>query len=98
MTRLLILTVALALGLLARAASADECTTWEVLSKRLAEREGQAIAYGGLITDTSMMQIWVSGRTGTWTVLEVLIDGTTCIVRVGDNWQDWWSEPPGVPG
>ncbi|WP_161490477.1 hypothetical protein [Roseovarius indicus] len=45
-----------------------------------------------------MLQIWRDDRSGRWTVLEVLVDGTTCIVRVGEYWQDWHAEPPGVPG
>ncbi|WP_138179438.1 hypothetical protein [Roseovarius indicus] len=98
MTRLLIVAIFLALAVLAKAAVAGECTTYDILSKRLAEREGQVLAFGGLITDTSMLQIWRDDRSGRWTVLEVLVDGTTCIVRVGEYWQDWHAEPPGVPG
>ncbi|KRS17545.1 hypothetical protein XM52_13810 [Roseovarius indicus] len=92
---------ALALWVLLRAAApafAGECTTYDILSKRLAEREGQVLAFGGLITDTSMLQIWRDVRSGRWTALEVLVDGTTCIVRVGEYWQDWHAEAPGVPG
>lgn len=99
MTRILIFVLGvLGVVVLAKAAFAGECTTYDILSKRLVEREGQVLAFGGLITDTSMLQIWRDVPSGRWTVLEVLVDGTTCIVRVGEYWQDWYAEPPGVPG
>ena len=32
------------------------------------------------------MQLWASDRTGTWTVVRYLVDGTSCVVDQGKGW------------
>ncbi len=43
---------------------------------------------GGLAGSTAIFEIWVSEATGTWTILTTTPDGETCVMAVGDSWQD----------
>lgn len=43
----------------------------------------------GLSGTDRMMEIWVNGETGTWTLLFAYPDGMSCIVATGQFWQDF---------
>ncbi|WGF87011.1 hypothetical protein [Marinivivus vitaminiproducens] len=42
----------------------------------------------GLKTDGDLLQIFASRKTGTWTVLSIRPDGTSCVVAAGRSWQE----------
>ncbi len=42
----------------------------------------------GLESDTKMVEIWTSEKSGTWTILITQADGQTCIAAAGRNWLD----------
>ncbi len=44
---------------------------------------------GGLAGPTAIFEIWASDKPPhTWTILKTTPNGLTCIMAVGDGWQD----------
>lgn len=54
------------------------------LSKQYAERPVGV----GLKTDGNVLQIFASRKTGTWTLLSIRPDGTSCVIAAGQHWQE----------
>lgn len=99
MTRLLILAVALALAMLAKAAVAQDCEHVDAMQDRLLAVQDKRLGYSGLVRGGgAYLEIWINPRTGEWAVLAIHPNHVACLAAEGDGWQDWWSEPPGVPG
>jgi hypothetical protein len=90
-TRLLTTTV-LILGVAAIApapASAQEaCGTREAVVAKLSEKYGEVRRGGGLSSPTEVFEIWASATTGSWTILKTTPNGLSCIMAVGNGWQD----------
>lgn len=98
MTRLLILACALALAVLAKAAAAQDCEHVDAMHDRLLF-EGKRLGYSGLLRGGGVyVEVWINHATGDWAAISILPDHLACLSALGDGWQDWWSEPPGVPG
>ena len=55
-------------------------TLTEVLG---AERQGM-----GLRDPDTMLEIWVTRRNGEWLIVQNYANGTSCIVAMGDHWED----------
>ncbi len=55
---------------------------------KLSEDYGEIRHGGGLASPTAIIEIWASEATGTWTILKTTPNGFTCIMAVGDGWQD----------
>ncbi len=64
------------------------CGTRDVVVGKLDKIYGEVRRGGGLAGPTAIIEIWVSEATGTWTILKTTPNGLTCIMAVGDNWQD----------
>ena len=47
----------------------------------------------GLQADGRMMQIFASETTGSWTIVSTTVNGTSCIVAMGEAWQALPSGP-----
>ncbi len=56
--------------------------------EELGETYGEVRRGGGLAGPTAIYEIWASEATGTWTILKTTPNGFTCIMAVGDGWQD----------
>ncbi len=41
----------------------------------------------GLQSPTSLIEIWSSDETGSWTMLLSKADGTSCVIASGVSWQ-----------
>lgn len=96
MTRILILTIAIALAILTKPAAAQSrCAPYDAISANLIQKYGERRAHGGLRSTTQAMEIWVNDETGTWTVLIITPANVSCVVAAGAFWQDW---KPGQPG
>ena len=54
-------------------------TLTEVLG---AERQGM-----GLRDPDTMLEVWVSRRSGDWLIVQNYANGTSCVVAMGENWE-----------
>lgn len=55
---------------------------------KLGEKYGEVRRGGGLTGSTAIFEIWASEQTGTWTILKTTPDGFSCVMAVGQGWQD----------
>ena len=54
----------------------------------LGEKYGEVRRGGGLTGSTAIFEIWASEATGSWTILKTTPNGLTCVMAVGEGWQD----------
>ena len=74
-------------------AYAASCAKRETVVERLQEKFSEQLAAGGLQATRpveTMVEVWVSPETGTFTVLLTNPNGTTCIMAAGT---DFFSQP-----
>ena len=64
------------------------CGTRDSVVEKLGDKYGEVSSGGGLAGPTAHIEIWASEATGTWTILKTTPNGFTCIMAVGDGWQD----------
>ncbi len=64
------------------------CGTRDSIVAKLGDKYGEVRRGGGLAGPTAIFEIWASEATGTWTILKTTPDGITCLIAVGDGWQD----------
>ncbi len=64
------------------------CGTRDSVVAKLGEKYGEIRRGGGLAGPTAIFEVWASEATGTWTILKTSPNGLTCIMAVGDGWQD----------
>jgi len=69
------------------------CGTRDAVVAKLGEKYGEVRRGGGLAGPTAIFEIWASEATGTWTILMTTPNGLTCVMAVGDAWQDDAGEP-----
>lgn len=82
--------------LFATGAQASNCANRDHVVDRLESKYSEQLAAGGLQSSAqsdSMVEIWASPETGTFTVLMTLANGLTCIVASGT---DFFTENPVV--
>ncbi len=95
-----IVTAALVFGTLALAPPVQAqalCAERSVITDRLESRFHETYQGGGLQSTTSLVEIWSSDETGTWTLLLSRADGTSCVIASGQNWQfDQTEEVAGI--
>ena len=72
------------------------CGTRDAVVAQLGDKYGEARHGGGLAGPTAIFEVWASEETGTWTILKTTPNGLTCVMAVGDDWQEDTS-PPGGP-
>ncbi len=99
-----ILTIsALVLGMAAAAPPVAQaqmvCGARDSVVAKLGEKYGEIRHGGGLAGPTAIFEIRASEATGSWTILKTTPNGLTCIIAVGDAWQDDAGEltPTGSP-
>ncbi len=103
MYRRILITSVLILGMAAvgppDAQSQMACGTRDSVVAKLGEKYGEVRRGGGLTGSTAIFEIWASEATRTWTILKTTPNGMTCIMAVGDDWQDDAGEaiPAGDP-
>ncbi len=56
--------------------------------EQLSRAYGEARKGAGLAGQAALFEVWASNATGTWTILKTYPNGTTCIMAVGEGWQD----------
>lgn len=68
-------------------AQSAKCGARDAIVKRLQNNYGEARTGAGLSNSNSMIEIFASEETGTWTILITRPDGQSCLVAAGDSWQ-----------
>lgn len=92
------LAIALALGATAVTATAAgaqsaACGSREEMTERLKRTFGEAQTGLGLVSAASVIEVWSSKETGTWTILMTDPDGQSCLVAAGEAWKTVpWNE------
>lgn len=71
----------------APAAAQPVCGDRSEITARLASKYGERPAGMGLSHSNTMIELFVSDDTGTWTVLLTTPSGRTCLVSAGEYWQ-----------
>lgn len=76
-------------------ARATTCADHAVVVARLAEAYGESRQSMALAGDDSVIEIFASRRTGTWTMTLTRAGGPTCLIAAGTAFE-WLQEP--LPG
>lgn len=70
--------------------SCDDSTR---LSSMLSERIGAERQGMGLRDPETTLEIWVTERNGEWLIVQNYANGTSCIVAMGEYWEDIQIDP-----
>ena len=75
---------------LASAGSPDDadrfCAERGKVVAMLTDHYGETYLGGGLHSDDSVFEIWLSEHKKTWTILMTMSSGQACVVAVGTDW------------
>lgn len=95
--RLACLTMTAALTASATGAlAATACANRTTVVERLASRYGETLQSMGLHRDNSVIEVYASNSTGTWTILVTRPDGVACLLASGEMWENHGAgEEPG---
>lgn len=86
---------AVTLGLLgATTAAAQTCAPREMVVDRLAERYGETRQSMGLGANNSVVEVFASHDSGTWTITTTMPGGMTCLVASGQAFETVIELPP----
>ncbi|MEY8839229.1 hypothetical protein AB9K41_09400 [Cribrihabitans sp. XS_ASV171] len=98
MTRIFGLTMGLGVMVLAASQlhARGNCAPRDVVIARLADRYGEARRGIGLVQQGSVMEVFASEETGTWTITVTMPDGTTCLVASGQAYETVAEALPGT--
>jgi hypothetical protein len=80
------LTMGLALAPAALAAQQSNCAPRDAVIERLTEKYAEQLTAGGLQSENTVLEVWTSENTGSFTVLLTYANGMTCIMASGHNW------------
>ncbi len=83
---------ALALGIVVAPAHAQNgnspCAPREKMISLLSSKYSEAHTASGLANSSSLVEIWRSEDSATWTILLTRTNGISCIIASGQSWQD----------
>lgn len=82
--------------------SADNCAPRGIITERLSVQYNETLNAGGLQTGRqtgTILEIWTSSETGTFTVLITHPTGVSCVVATGEDYFEAIpvKDKPGVP-
>lgn len=63
------------------------CAEREQVVERLASKYGETRQSVGLARNNSVMEVFASEETGTWTIALTLPDGMTCLIAAGEAFE-----------
>jgi hypothetical protein len=69
------------------AAQTANCGPHDVVTARLADRYGESRQVIAMTADQSVMEVFASAETGSWTVTITKAGQQTCLVAAGENYQ-----------
>lgn len=95
--------VILSMSVLATPVLAANCAQRDKVVDRLETKYSEQLAAGGLQesqTATTVLEVWASPKTGTFTVILTNANGVSCIVAAGTDWFDGVAvqKPEGTAG
>lgn len=91
-----VIPAALFFSILATTAQAEvACAPREAMITRLTEKYGEVRAGIGTRGPESILEIYASPLTGSWSAVMTYADGRSCVVAVGANWS---SDPDVLAG
>ena len=70
------------------AQSQRACGDRAQIIERLSTKFGETRRGGGLATSGGIVEVFVSSDTGSWTVLMTMPSGLSCLMAVGESWND----------
>jgi hypothetical protein len=92
MYKCILTTSALILGMAAAAPPVAQaqmaCGVRDSVVANLGEKYGEVRRGAGLTGETAIFEVWASETTGTWTILKTTPNGVSCVMAVGEGWQD----------
>jgi hypothetical protein len=68
-------------------AQSRQCATHDAVTERLAARYGESRQSIGLGSDNSVVEVFASSETGSWTIVVTRPGGPTCLVAAGQSFQ-----------
>ena len=71
----------------AQGAQGAQCGERTAVAERLASGYGETRQSVGLAANNSMIEVYASDATGTWTIVVTTAAGMTCLVASGTNYQ-----------
>ena len=77
------------------------CAERDKVVTMLTDHYGETYLGGGLHSDDSIFEVWLSEREKTWTILMTMSNGQACVVAVGTEWDmapSFQDLPVGLPG
>ncbi|NNE51182.1 MAG: hypothetical protein HKN30_02145 [Sulfitobacter sp.] len=83
-----ILTAGLLFGMVSTGppAHAAGCALRDAMVEKLTETYAERLTATGLQNAQSMVEIWTSDETGTFTILVTRPNGISCLVSAGEHW------------
>lgn len=63
------------------------CAARDDVVERLRQKYGESRRGIGLLQDQRVVEIWTSEKSGSWTIVVTLPDGSTCLLAAGENWE-----------
>lgn len=71
------------------------CAERTQVVSRLEERYGETLQSMGLHQNNTVLEVFASEETGTWTILVTRADGVTCLIAAGQMWDGTPAGPRG---
>lgn len=78
-------------------AQQGQCGPRDAVARHLADKYGETRRSLGLAANNTVMEVWASAGTGSWTITVTTPQGMTCLVASGQNFEPV-DDPAGVPG
>jgi len=82
-------TSALVFGMAAMAPPAfaqTYCAPRSKVVSQLAEKYGEVSHGAGLQSESALVEVWSSRKTGSWTIVVTHADGSACVLAAGKEW------------
>ena len=92
--RILFLVFVCVLPTVGQARMADlQCDDTARLQSTLTNVLGANRQGGGLRDPDTMLEVWVTKHSGDWMIVQTYTNGTSCIVAMGEHWEDSLAGP-----
>ncbi|MHA6326213.1 hypothetical protein [Roseivivax sp. CAU 1753] len=85
------------LGLAEPASAQTACAPRALIVDRLARQFGEAPQSVGLVASDTLIEVFASDESGTWTILMTRADGISCLVANGSAFETLAQILPGRP-
>lgn len=64
------------------------CDDSSRLERQLSQVVGAMKLSRGMRSPDSIVEVWIEPQTGDWTLVQSYTNGTSCIVAMGQHWED----------